>query len=317
MEPIERQLRAEGASIGVGARAAWVKARRASEVIIRRDSRLRSKRLWRLRLLRLARLGVKVVGLYQRGKRNAGAVRVTEIDISFPDLPTAFDGYTIIHLTDLHADEYPPAVTAARLLLADRPGDLCVLTGDYSRGYGRSFEAALPSIRALVGAVSARDGILGVLGNHDSADVVEALERIGVSMLINETATIERGGQEIHITGTDDTHHFETPGFQRALAAAPDGFRIALVHTAEEADRVAGSGYRLQLSGHTHGGQICLPGGIPVLTAMHRNRAFARGRWRVGELEGYTSTGVGVAGLPLRFNCPPEVAYIRLRRAAA
>ncbi len=316
MKRVDSVLEDDRPGIGTKTRTAWFETRRAAEAVLQRDPRLRSIRSKRLRLLQVAGLTVKFTGLYARGKRNAAAVRLTEIEIPFPDLPAVFDGYTIIQLTDLHADEYPPAVTAARHVLAERPADLCVLTGDYSRGYGKSFEAALPPIRAMLGAVTVRDGTFGVLGNHDGAEAVEGLERVGVRMLVNETVAIERDGQVIHVTGTDDTHHFETPGFQRVLTDSPDGFKVALVHTAEEADRVAAAGYRLQLSGHTHGGQICLPGGFPVLTAMHRNRRLARGRWRVGGMQGYTSTGVGVAGLPLRFNCPPEVAYIRLRRSA-
>ncbi len=298
-------------------RAAWAEARRASEAILRRDPRLRSRRLGLHRLMMVCHTGVKLLGLYPRGMRNAADVRITEIDFSFPNLPHAFDGYKILHLSDLHADEYPPAITAARRILAKHPADLCVLTGDYSRGYGVPFEPAVPPLRALINAVSTRDGVMGVLGNHDGADAVEALERLGVRMLINETVTIERDGETIHVTGTDDTHHFQTPNFHEAIANAPDGFKIALVHSAERADLVAEAGFDLQLSGHTHGGQICLPGGIPVLTAMHRFRAYAKGRWQHEGLQGYTTSGVGAAGLPLRFNCPAEVAYIRLRRSLA
>ena len=298
----------------VQARMAWAATRRAAEAFLHRDPRLRFRQFVRQRLLRACHFGVKLMGLYPRGTRNAADVRITELDFHFADLPRAFDGYTIIHLSDLHADEFPPAVSAARHILAQRPADLCVMTGDYSRGYGTSFEPALPAIRALVGTIRARDGVLGVLGNHDGAAAVEALERLGVNLLINETVSIERGGEVIHVTGTDDIHHFETSNFLSALTSAPDGFKIALVHTAELADKVADAGFDLQLSGHTHGGQICLPGGIPMVTAMHRFRRYARGRWRHGDMLGYTTTGVGASGLPLRFNCPGEVAYIRLWR---
>ncbi len=296
-------------------RAAWATTRRAAEAFLRRDPRLRLRRHARHRLLRACRFGITLLGLYPRGVRTAADVRVTELDFHFADLPRAFDGYTILHLSDLHADEFPPPVSAARHIIAQRPADLCVMTGDYSRGYGTSFDAALPEIRALISTISARDGILGVLGNHDGAATVDVLERLGVKLLINETVSIERVGEVIHITGTDDTHHFETPGFLSALANTPDGFKVALIHTAELANQVAASGFNLQLSGHTHGGQICLPGGVPILTSMRRFRRYARGRWRHNDRLGYTTTGVGASGLPLRFNCPAEVAYIRLWRA--
>ncbi len=308
-----REMHAE-----VTSRAAWVDLRRGQEANLRQRLRNDLRIRLRAKVLRLATRGlvvaVRVLGLHSRGVRNAADIRLVELDFDFPHLPPAFDGYAIIHMSDLHADAFPPAIAAARRAIVGRRADMCVLTGDYIRGSRDSFDPALPPIRALLNEVETTDGIFGVLGNHDGVDAAQALERLGVTMLINQSVTIRRGDDAIHLTGTDDVHHFASPATNAALAAAPAGLKIALVHSAEQADQVAAAGFDLHLSGHTHGGQVCLPGGKPVLTLMRRYRRYARGRWQHGAMQGYTTTGVGVSGAPLRFNCRGEVALIRLHR---
>ncbi len=110
-------------------------------------------------------------------------------------------------------------------------------------------------------------------------------------------------------------HYYYTQATARALRAAPAGFRIALVHSAELADVAAAAGFSLYRAGHTHGGQVCLPGGRPILTHMSRLRGYASGLWRCGAMAGYTSTGVGVSSVPVRFNTRGEAVLITLRRA--
>ncbi len=115
-------------------------------------------------------------------------------------------------------------------------------------------------------------------------------------------------------TGTDDVHYYYTDAARAALEAAPKGFKIALIHSAELADAAAEAGFSLYLSGHTHGGQVCLPGGLPIITHMSRHRRYASGLWRHGSMTGYTTTGIGVSGLPVRFNTRGEAVLITLRR---
>ena len=274
---------------------------------------------YRWKLLKLAvalfGLGLKLIGLYRRGVRNALDIRLTRLDLVFPDLPEAFDGFTILHLTDLHVDGLPGTMEAARAHAAAQDVDLCVLTGDYRFRVQGPFEQILPGMTDLVAAVRARHGIVGILGNHDDAAMVDEFERLGINMLVNESRTIERAGDAIHLTGTDDVHYFYTGEAPAALSVAPRGFRIALIHSPELADVAAAEGFRLYLAGHTHGGQVCLPGGTPVLTHVGRFRSLARGHWRLGDMQGYTSTGVGTSALPVRFNNRGEVALITLRRA--
>ncbi len=127
---------------------------------------------------------------------------------------------------------------------------------------------------------------------------------------------LERGRERITVTGLDDVHHFYTEGARQALLGGGRGFKIALVHSAEVADVAAEAGYSLYLCGHTHGGQVCLPGGRPLVTHLTQHRFAAAGLWQFGRMTGYTSRGAGVAVPPVRFNCRGEVVLITLRCAS-
>src|SRR5262249_52944432 len=153
-----------------------------------------------------------------------------------------------------------------------------------------------------VSALKAPDGVVGILGNHDTGAIAATLEANGVRLLLNETVALRRGGETIYLTGTDDVHHFWSPAALRTLESAPrDQPRIALVPSPELAGEAAALGYALYLCGHTHGGQFCLPGGIPIVT-MGAMRSTASGAWRRGAMLGYTSRGIGTSTMPLRFN---------------
>ena len=257
---------------------------------------------------------VKAIGLKPRALANAVAFELTEVDLAVPRLPPAFDGYRILHLSDLHVDQIPGLIERAAKLVKDLPVDLAVLTGDIqTKGFPAAARAA-QAVSVLTASINARDGFLGVLGNHDCRHLVEHLESRGMRMLVNERVLIERGGTQICIAGVDDVHSFYTEEAERALRARPEGMiSIALVHSPEFADVAADAGYALYLSGHTHGGQVCLPGGRPVMTALDSHRALATGKWQWGDMTGYTSRGVGVTRR-VRFNCFPEIALLRLRR---
>jgi predicted MPP superfamily phosphohydrolase len=304
-----------------GSREAWRRAREAMEAAEQRfapEGPWRERHWWLARrLIWLSGLGLRLAGLYGRGRRNALDVRLTRLELGFERLPAAFDGFTILQLSDLHADFLPEAFEAALGHLDRQACDLCVLTGDYRRRITGGFEEVLPAIRALVSRASAVHGITAILGNHDTGRMVEAFEDLGIRFLLNEAQTVRRGDSAIHLIGTDDVHYYYTDQARRALEAAPEGFRIALVHSAELADAAAAAGFDLYLAGHTHGGQVCLPSGRPLVTRMTRLRRYASGRWRHGEMTGYTSTGVGASLLPVRFNTRGEVVHITLRRRAS
>lgn len=264
----------------------------------------------------LFRIGLQLTGLYAKGVRNARNIGLNRLELVFDDLPREFDGFRILQLSDLHFDALPETTESTLRLVYGLAVDLCVLTGDYRCDVAGPFAQILPTMEELVSRLSSRHGIYAVLGNHDCAGMVEPFEARGISMLINETIELRRNGARIHLTGTDDAHYYYTDEASSALRRTPDGFKIALVHSAELAHVAADSGFRLYLTGHTHGGQVCLPGGRPIITHMTCNRGYASGLWRHGNMTGYTSTGVGVSALPVRYGTRGEVALITLRRAA-
>lgn len=257
---------------------------------------------------------LKASGLHGPGARNAARPRLNRLEIPLASLPEAFDGVSILFLSDFHLDVPTGAMEAAQDLLRGVDCDIAVFGGDY-QSYGCPGASVAAGLMApLVEAVRARHGIFAVLGNHDYHEIVDAFEALGVRFLLNESVTLERGGQELGLVGCDDIHAFHDPAAGQALRRGT-GCRIAVVHSPDFAREAAAAGCSLYLAGHTHGGQICLPGGGAVITALDQGRAGIRGLWRHGAMVGYTSTGLGCGAVPVRFNCPPEVVLITLRCA--
>jgi hypothetical protein len=265
--------------------------------------------------LAMLQAGFRLAGLHSRGRRNALDVQLVNRSVSFPDLPASFDGYRILHLSDTHLDCLPDLVPVATRLLAGVEPDLLVLTGDIHGHHRAPLAASTGPLADLIRAVHVKDRRLAVLGNHDPTEMAEALDDLGFDVLINESTVLERRGERIVVTGLDDVHRFFTADALRALSQSPGGFRIALVHSGEVADHAAAAGYALYLCGHTHGGQICLPGGRPIVTRLRRCRYAGVGAWTVENMAGYTSRGLGVGDVAMRFNCRGEISLITLRRS--
>ena len=246
----------------------------------------------------------------------AMVLELTDIALSFPDLPASFDGYRILHLTDLHLDNIEETAAIAAKRIMEVESDLCVITGDIRDNIHAPTSLVIERLAHLIGNIRPADGIFGILGNHDSAAMLAPMEETGIRMLVNETVVLQRGGERVNVTGLDDVHRFYTAEAATALTAAPEGFGIALVHSPEIADQ-ASLRHRLYLTGHTHGGQICLPGRRPLATALRRHRDLFGGLWRHGDMVGYTSRGVGTCIVPFRMHCPGEVVVVTLRRGPA
>ncbi len=255
---------------------------------------------------------LRLSGTYWRGRANAARVRLRTNQVISERLPAQFDGFTILHLSDLHSDMSAGAMAEVARLVDGLHYDLCVMTGDY-RGltYG-PFQPCLDDMRRLRGVLNG--DIYGVLGNHDTILMVPDLERMGIRMLLNEHVVIERDGRQLFLSGIDDAHFYRVDNIEKAAAEMPhDAFSILLSHTPETYKHAAHAGFDLLLAGHTHGGQICLPGGIPVVLSSVLPRRMGRGPWKHRAMAGYTSVGAGSCGVPVRFNCPPEITLHELR----
>jgi uncharacterized protein len=254
-----------------------------------------------------------VSGLLARARRNARRLMVRRHDVAIRHLPAAFDGFTLLQLSDLHIDAAPdfPGVLIEAVRSLDY--DLCVMTGDYrARTFG-------PHQAALAGLAAVRPYLKGtpyaVLGNHDTLRLVPGMEALGYRLLLNEWTAIRRGDAALYLAGIEDPHLYRLDDFHRAADAIPDeAASILLSHTPETYRHAAHAGFDLMLCGHTHGGQICLPNGMALKTYSRSPRRFVRGAWRYHDMVGYTSTGSGTSLVDVRLNCPPEVTLHRLLR---
>ena len=256
---------------------------------------------------------LKLSGLYWRGCKNAERVTVRCNRVLDRGVPPAFDGFVILHLSDLHCDMSERAMRRVAELVGTLSYDLCVLTGDFRGPTFGPCDKALATIADLRARIAVP--MLSVLGNHDSARMVPGLEAMDVRVLSNECETITRGGAVIHIAGVDDAHFYRADNIEKASAAIPlESYSILLTHTPEIYRQAAHAGFNLLLSGHTHGGQICLPGGIPITLDSVLPRRLGKGAWKHHDMHGYTSVGAGSSVVPVRFNCPPEITLHRLER---
>lgn len=236
--------------------------------------------------------------------------------IQLPRLPKAFDGFRIVHLSDIHhspftsKEQIERAVDAANRL---KP-DIVALTGDYI-SHDRQYAAPCAE---LLGKLQSRYGVYAVLGNHDhwtdAALITDLFRAEGITVLINQGMRFELNGEAFWLAGVDDTM-VGLEDLSLALAGARDSeMKLLLAHNPIILRRAARAHVDLVLSGHTHGGQVKLrsersPSGRP-------RRRLLRGLGRQGETQIYVTRGLGTVVLPIRYGCPPEVSLLELRRPA-
>ena len=250
---------------------------------------------------------------------------VVKLEISLARLPESFDGFTIAQLSDFHYEDYFSAVPirkAVQIVNGLKP-DLIVLTGDFVTVplFGgraakiRAANSAVPCAEILCG-LQAPMGKFAVLGNHDvqagSARITGMLADQQIPILRNQAVPLERDTDRLWLIGVDDALRGE-PDLGAAIRHIPDNHgRILLAHEPDFADESSLLPIDLQLSGHSHGGQIWIPGiGAPWLPPL--SRKYPRGLYQVGNLTLYTNIGIGTVRAPIRINCPPEITLITLR----
>jgi predicted MPP superfamily phosphohydrolase len=244
------------------------------------------------------------------------AYELTETDIHVRDLPPAFDGFRIAHVSDLHYSPIVPHADIERIirLTQNLNADMIALTGDYTTARASYVEPCAE----MLGRLSAPAGVWAVLGNHDHYTDPElttrALARARINVLENANTTVTRGGDTLQLVGVDDWSWGKSD-FTRALHGV-DVRRpsILLSHQPIVLDLPQTDGLSLILSGHTHGGQLRLPlVGAPV--RFVNEFKYLRGHYQRNDTQLYVSRGTGTVGLPVRFGSRPEIAVLRLRRA--
>jgi hypothetical protein len=297
-------------------RLIWAATRSVLENVgfLRNKNGKKSRSHWNLflHLLSIFAFLLRITGYYRKGYGNAKTIKVTELTLRYPHLPSAFNGFRILHLSDLHIDSIPGFASLISDKIKNLGFDICFLTGDYRRDISGSFRHILKPFKILSKYIQAPYGTFAVLGNHDTFLMAQYEKESGLELLVNESVEILKDGEKILVTGTDDPFNFYTEQAMLSLETKGYDFKIALVHTSELAKAASANKYSLYLCGHTHGGQICLKEGVPILSHQFEGKQFNQGLWGVGKMKGYTSRGVGVSGMPVRFNCAPEVVVITL-----
>jgi len=256
---------------------------------------------------------LKLLQLHGRGKRNALAIQTNHNHVDIGNLPAEFEGFKLLHITDLHIDVNPEMPDALIARIRDIEYDICVMTGDFRAKTTGAYDSTLAGMERVCTYIN--KPIYGVLGNHDTIRMVPGLEALGIRVLLNESVMIERSGSVIYLAGVDDPHYYLADNMEKATYEIPyESVSILLSHSPELYQHAAHAEFDLMLCGHTHGGQICLPGGIPLLTNARCPREYCRKSWKYHNLAGYTSFGSGVSIVDVRLNCPPEITIHHLHR---
>jgi predicted MPP superfamily phosphohydrolase len=255
-----------------------------------------------------------MLGIRESLRRRFLDVQVVRQEWRLRWLPTAFDGFRVLQLSDLHCDLDVELTPIIETLVRLTPHDAAVLTGDFRNGMDGDHGPCLHEIARICSALAPTR--FAILGNHDFLEMVPELEKMGLPTLLNESAALDRDGARIWFSGIDDPHFYKTHDLAKARTGIPlTECAILLSHSPETFAEAADAGFQLLLSGHTHGGQICLPGGYPIVVPCRVPRQFISGRWAYSALQGYTSRGTGGCGIAARWNCPPEITLHILRTA--
>jgi predicted MPP superfamily phosphohydrolase len=257
------------------------------------------------------------VGLDQYGKNvEAERLSVEHVQVPIENLGSALEGFRIVHMSDIHLHPFTQIefIREAMALANSLQPDVIALTGDYITDEVDSIFELAPAL----GALNARYGVFASMGNHevwtDPVVVRASLEAAGLSVLVNEGVTLGIGREVIYLAGLDAVWDGQ-PDLSAALEQAPPGAPVVLLaHEPDFADESSLDGrVSLQLSGHSHGGQICLPGLGPIASAPHAQK-YVQGLYNVNGTRVYTTRGIGTGPIPHRINCPPEVTEITLVR---
>ncbi len=250
--------------------------------------------------------------------------RLIRKEIALRRWPSQLNGFTIALLSDFHYDPYfsvHPIRSAVEVVNGLQP-DLIALTGDFVSvplvGNSARGAADAEPCAQLLAKLRAPHGVWSVLGNHDvfsNADrVTNALDAAGIPILLNKSVTIEKDGARFWLGGVDDVlgGNADLPGTLRRVPR--EETVVLMVHEPDYADYVAGYPVDLQLSGHTHGGQVRFPFMRPLyLPALAKK--YVQGLFKIRDLTLYTNAGIGTVELPVRWNCPPEITFITVRKS--
>ena len=245
--------------------------------------------------------------------------RLLEHDVEVPGLPEELDGYRIAQISDIHCGAFTPPDRVRRWVdrLNALDADLVAVTGDLITSGDRYTEV----IAEVLGGLRGRDGVFLCMGNHDyftDGDVfADQLVGAGLRVLRNEGVALGGRGAGLFVAGVDDTWTGRAD-LEEALSTRPEGSHVLLLaHDPNSFPEAAAEGVHLTLSGHTHGGQIAVPGFSKRLTPARLITRFPAGFYRHGASTLYVSCGAGTSGPPVRIGARAELTVLTLRTARA
>jgi uncharacterized protein len=273
------------------------------------------------RLRRAAAATALLGGLLYARQVETRWVEMKPVELTLPRLAPEFDGYRLVQIGDFHLDDWSKPERLHRVVekVNEQRPDLVAITGDFASYSARELDAErlVEALRAL----RARDGCVAILGNHDYLTDVKLVRRCiregGVEELINSVRTLRRGAAALHVAGIDDVMEGNSR-LDLVLRELPeDGTAILLAHEPDFADVSAATRrFDLQLSGHSHGGQVAVPL-LQRLVLPPFSQRYTRGLYHVRGMMQYTNRGIGFVHSRLRFLCRPEITVFTLRSALA
>ena len=242
---------------------------------------------------------------------------VVKLDIPLRGLGSAWDGFTIVHISDLHLEPnmHPDQVAQAVATINGLKPGLIAITGDLVTSDANTFEALVEPLRGL----KAELGVFACHGNHDvwtqPERIARALRSLGYQHLLNQGQGFTRQNETLWVAGLDSAWAGR-PSLKAATQGKPANAPcLTLLHEPDYADTLSQAPMnQLQLSGHTHGGQVCLPFGIPLMLP-NWGKKYAKGHFQIGRHQLYVNRGLGTLGPDARFACRPEITQITLRSA--
>lgn len=267
---------------------------------------------------KMVTLALRALRLSRKGAENALDIKLTHNTVPVTSLPVAFNNFKILHISDPHFNDHDGFLEKLVHTIQKAEFDCCVLTGDYRfRSFGSS-AMAMKGLAEIARVVNT--DIVAVLGNHDSLKVVPEIERLGISVLVNEHIKIKRGRTNLLIAGVDDPRYYRTDDIDLSLKGVDslDSIpSILLAHSPELYVDAARAGFDAYFCGHTHAGQICLIPGKTLIKNFRSPGWTLAGSWFYDGMNGYTSAGVGTSVVNARFNCSPEITIHTLCAAPA
>ncbi len=247
-------------------------------------------------------------------------LEITQLRLALPRLPVAFSGYRIVHISDLHLGTWLNQSILDQVVeqVNGLKPDLIAITGDFVTYQP---ELYAPGIIEALSRLKSNDGVLAVLGNHDhwsDAQVIrQSIDSAGAIDMSNRIISLNRESNFLHVAGVD-SHYLRLDRLDLVIEQMPsEGAAILLVHEPDYADISAATGrFDLQLSGHSHGGQVRLPG-LGAIFLPYLARRYPYGLYQIDGMQLYANRGLGTAELQIRINCPPEIAVITLEQSSS